>query len=737
MVRKKDRSSSANRVKLKNALKIKELAQRLGLLEPEELFGFVHGLRELLYFWMGDPTEETLFHLRSSFPFLDELIDFDLVFHRLEFLESFERGRFGVHIKVFFPELIKVFEACIPRIHNLPQGIHKAECWLLPIAKHAGADSDVEAAVYFASRGRKADINIDSLRNSWHSAICYSILHRSHKKVPQNVLTRAHSRTVSLAEAAEILKFNQKLSRFFSFRDEEEDFIDASMFRTVEWFGITGFDQWLKSLISDLSLGPQGGIDHAVGGWWLFFWCRSDLALQMADRQGLESWLWALINGQLDRDNPWRLFPTDRERPQSHDYLPLCGIILFVWHRLKPTNMREDILQRASDLLLQTQMRCGGWPLYTDDSEPSLITTCFALHGLALHRPTGWEQVAARGAEWLARQQNEDGFWDIAGGPAVMLTVLVLDALVLARGGQEVTFNLDAGAKEGLPAPAIAEQEEVDLVYDYDGEEWFEPAMPRTTPVPLTRAKETANPRLALIVATEIELRQVLRVLRPLPRRRRIWRVTHGIDIYYLGNFGAFQAVVTLSGMGTDGARGATLSVDAVIREWDPTVIVLMGIAFGVSRRQHNPADVLIAEHLIPYEYQRLGDEPSFRNPIPPSSPILVSRFLHALDWAFIRPDGSKCNKHVGPVLSGNKLVDNPEFKDALLRQFPSAIGGEMEGAGLWSAADRARKEWIIVKGVCDWADGRKHDRYQAMAAASAISLTHYVFSDPNALDGV
>jgi len=60
-----------------------------------------------------------------------------------------------------------------------------------------------------------------------------------------------------------------------------------------------------------------------------------------------------------------------------------------------------------------------------------------------------------------------------------------------------------------------------------------------------------------------------------------------------------------------------------------------------------------------------------------------------------------------------------------------------MEGAGVYAASFRAKTEWILVKGVCDWADGRKHDGFQEMAAAASTSLAHFVLSDPNALDGL
>ena len=63
-------------------------------------------------------------------------------------------------------------------------------------------------------------------------------------------------------------------------------------------------------------------------------------------------------------------------------------------------------------------------------------------------------------------------------------------------------------------------------------------------------------------------------------------------------------------------------------------------------------------------------------------------------------------------MLSGEKLIDSGGFKQTLLDQFPTAIGGEMEGAGLWASADRAKTDWLLVKGVCDWADGEKDDSF-------------------------
>lgn len=737
--------SPGNKPKLKNALIRSRVGSILDSLDAERLAQLAHDLSTNLYWWIGDPTQERIADLQRSIPLLNEMIAFDVVLRRLDRLQEFERTASGVGLSVFFPEIEEVYKDAVAHIAALPSGIHKAECWLRPIAQQAGAEADIEAAIYLASRGHGDLVDVDRLRDSWHAAVC-SDIERGEPvgQVPEAVLERARSRTVSLAEAAQILSSggNWELQRFFRFYDHEEEFIDAAFFRAVEWFGVTGFGPWLKSLLLDLSAGPQYGIDHVPASWWLFFWCRSDLALKMAERQGLESWLWALINGPLERDKPWRRFWPDRENSRSRDYVPMAGSILFVWHRIKPFNMSEEVLARASEFLFQTQMRCGAWSTHTDTSEPNLVATCFAVHGLALHRPNGWKQSVARAAQWIRTQQQSGGNWYISGGPSVMLTVLALDALTLAESGEQVTFGLgvsleDRNAALSVPIENAGHDWHSEPVYECADEPWFVSEAREAKSVSVNEARGVDAPRLAIIVASEIELKYALSALSPLPRRRHIWKVALATDTFFLGRFGAFSCVLMLSGMSSQGPAGSTLSVAAAISEWKPSAVLLLGIAFGARRSKHLPADVLISEHIIPYEHQRIGTQPVFRNPVPPSSSTLVNRFRHAMNWTFRRPDDTVCSRHVGPLLSGDKLIDDPDFKQALLDQYPNAIGGEMEGSGFWAAAERARRDWIVVKGVCDWADGRKHDSYQPMAAASAVSLALHVFSDPHALDGL
>jgi hypothetical protein len=60
-----------------------------------------------------------------------------------------------------------------------------------------------------------------------------------------------------------------------------------------------------------------------------------------------------------------------------------------------------------------------------------------------------------------------------------------------------------------------------------------------------------------------------------------------------------------------------------------------------------------------------------------------------------------------------------------------------MEGAGLSAACESKNREWIIAKGICDFADGNKSankDVRQKVAADSSVDLLCHVLSSEFAL---
>ncbi len=78
-------------------------------------------------------------------------------------------------------------------------------------------------------------------------------------------------------------------------------------------------------------------------------------------------------------------------------------------------------------------------------------------------------------------------------------------------------------------------------------------------------------------------------------------------------------------------------------------------------------------------------------------------------------------------IVTGEKLVNDPEFRDALVKAEPEAIGGEMEACGLYIAAAAAKVDWIVIKAICDWGDGNKDDKAQKLVAQNAAEFVLHV----------
>jgi nucleoside phosphorylase/DNA-binding response OmpR family regulator len=274
--------------------------------------------------------------------------------------------------------------------------------------------------------------------------------------------------------------------------------------------------------------------------------------------------------------------------------------------------------------------------------------------------------------------------------------------------------------------------------YNLSEQTWY------TKPIPILK-EFTAQDRdslkdkinVVVITATDVELRSVLRLLKPLPRKRKVRLLYEGPETYYIGKFGAFGTVVTKCRMGATGENSVILATQQALSFWQPKVIIMIGIAFGKDAQKQKIADVLVATQIIPYELQKVGERIEYRAPVPPSNATLLNRFENVLNWQFNRPDDLPCTIHKGPILSGEKLINDPEFKARLFQVFPTAIGGEIEGSGLCAAAGRIGQPWILVKSICDWADGNKGDKHQALAAASATDLVHHVLSQTSILDGL
>jgi nucleoside phosphorylase len=239
----------------------------------------------------------------------------------------------------------------------------------------------------------------------------------------------------------------------------------------------------------------------------------------------------------------------------------------------------------------------------------------------------------------------------------------------------------------------------------------------------------TITTDVLLITVTDVETNTVLRAAQRLGRefkRRHIGNHTY----FDLGEISGARVFLVRSEMGAVGPGASLPTVRDGIQALHPSAVIMLGIAFGVDPQHQKIGDVLVSKQILLYEPQRVGLGPLGEPIVVPrgartdASPRLLDRFrsgsvgLQDLKVRF------------GLMFSGEMLVDHPDIRNQLRRIEPEAIGGEMEGAGLYVAAFEEKVDWIVVKAISDWADGTKatdKDANQGLAAGNATKFVFHV----------
>jgi nucleoside phosphorylase len=79
---------------------------------------------------------------------------------------------------------------------------------------------------------------------------------------------------------------------------------------------------------------------------------------------------------------------------------------------------------------------------------------------------------------------------------------------------------------------------------------------------------------------------------------------------------------------------------------------------------------------------------------------------------------------HGGTIASGNQVIKDAAVRDKLSAELEGVLCFEMEAAGLMN-----RFPCLVVRGICDYADSHKNERWQAYAAGTAAAYAKEVLS--------
>jgi nucleoside phosphorylase len=225
--------------------------------------------------------------------------------------------------------------------------------------------------------------------------------------------------------------------------------------------------------------------------------------------------------------------------------------------------------------------------------------------------------------------------------------------------------------------------------------------------------------------------------------------------IYFRGsvrselNHRSYAIVLTcIGGPGTPGAAAATAGA---IARYRPKAVVLMGIAAGV-RDKVRIGEVVLSDRVVAYEPAELIR--SATGTRAQSRPEIV-RAPHTMiqDAMSYRPEPSRLNRafaraggmvptapageenefrvHVataitarlGTIASGEKLLRDPG-KLLEVRELHGKVEvGEMEAAGVVDGCRPGAIPWLVIRGISDFGDELKDDRFHAYASSAAAAV--------------
>ena len=83
-------------------------------------------------------------------------------------------------------------------------------------------------------------------------------------------------------------------------------------------------------------------------------------------------------------------------------------------------------------------------------------------------------------------------------------------------------------------------------------------------------------------------------------------------------------------------------------------------------------------------------------------------------------PESGKFQIHVGPIATGASVIEDAERFSALALSMRKILGLDMEASALGVAGEFANLPVVVVKGVSDYGDPFKDDRYRVFAARAA-----------------
>jgi adenosylhomocysteine nucleosidase len=239
---------------------------------------------------------------------------------------------------------------------------------------------------------------------------------------------------------------------------------------------------------------------------------------------------------------------------------------------------------------------------------------------------------------------------------------------------------------------------------------------------------------ILLFVATDTEQEALARAALDLGFEWSMEASKRG-EFWKLGRVGRQRVVAVRTRIGSIGRSGSTANAHFYLAATQATGIVSLGMAFGISRARQQLGSILVSNSLFAYDMRRVVPDPDRNDGMwmytygEQQRPHPCRGVMSRIFREHIERGGNGLRAEAGCVLSGAAIVRSSAFRDQLVawcsKIVPDIIGGEMEGAGFLSL--ETKTSWIVVKGICDFADEHQVADAQLHCTQAAGNSSRFV----------
>ncbi|MEV4179181.1 hypothetical protein [Nonomuraea sp. NPDC049709] len=231
---------------------------------------------------------------------------------------------------------------------------------------------------------------------------------------------------------------------------------------------------------------------------------------------------------------------------------------------------------------------------------------------------------------------------------------------------------------------------------------------------------------VVIMVATNEERDAVIRSVTDVTGVEPLRRYLEHHTVFELGVVSRSRVLLAQTRPAAVDPGGSQLTAKSLIDQLDPDYLLLTGICYGLREGEQRLGDILVCTQLRGIDHKKIiestpGTEIEIcRGERVAPSVTLLDRFQSAR----LGKDGPPV--HYGAMLSGSLLLNSPTARQKLIDAHPDAVGGEMEGIGVYAAAAKEKTDWIVVKSICDWGMN-KNDDWHEIAARNAAEFVRDV----------